>query len=80
MIWKNRKREQEKEMEQECFDRVMNRLNKYPKNVLTAYIANIADLSNGSNDERIIYMCNQEMFNAIENLNQAYKKSIKETA
>ena len=58
----------------------MSRLNKYPKNVLTAYIANIADTSNGSNDERIIYMYNQEMFNAIENLNQQYKKSIKETA
>jgi len=80
LIWKNRKREQEKEMEQECFDRIMSRLNKYPKNVLTAYIANIADTSNGSNDERIIYMYNQEMFNAIENLNQQYKKSIKETA
>ena len=80
MIWKNRKREQEKEMEQECFDRIMNRLNKYPKNVLTAYIANIADSSNGSNDERIIFLCNQQMFNAIENLNQEYKKSIKEEA
>ena len=67
-------------MEQECFDRIMNRLSKYPKNVLTAYIANIADSSNGSNDERTIYMFNQEMFNAIENLNQQYKKSIKETA
>ena len=58
----------------------MNRLNKYPKNVLTAYIANIADSTNGSNDDRIIYMYNQEMFNAIENLNHQYKKSIKEKA
>ena len=58
----------------------MNRLNKYPKNVLTAYIANFADTSNGSSDERIIYLCNQEMFNAIENLNQKYEKSIKEKA
>ena len=56
----------------------MNRLNKYPKNVLSAYIANIADSSNCSSDERIIYLFNQEMFNAIENLNQEYKKSIKE--
>ena len=73
------KKRTKKEIEEQVFYRICEYLNKYPKNVLVSYIANISDLAYGSTSEFAIYQSNREMFDALDDLNKTLNKSRKQS-